>query len=165
MNEPETAIRTLEATPRVLAALIAGAPVHLLAPAPSGEWNVATVVAHLILTGRRGAINRIRQIASEDNPPLQNRDEEEELAASGLRAERVEVTLATFTAEREADIAWLRGCEDGVWTRTGTHSVAGIVTAGEFLQHAAYHDALHIAQMTAMIQAHYEPLRGAMRRF
>jgi uncharacterized damage-inducible protein DinB len=40
-----------------------------------------------------------------------------------------------------------------------------MVTAEEMLQHAAYHDCLHVGQVTVMLRAHFEPLRGAMRAF
>lgn len=160
----DIAIRTLEATPDILRGLIAGAPAALAAPGGSGAWTAGDVVAHLVMTGRRGAIDRIRNIVADDEPLLINRDEEEELAASGLRATPIGVVLQAFIDERSRDAAWLRSLGD-VWARTGRHSVAGVVTAGEFLQHAAYHDLLHIAQITALLQAHFEPLRGPMRRF
>lgn len=170
MNEQrDTAIATLAATPRIIRSIVGAIPADIVT-LPEGDaandaWSISDIIAHVVLTGRMGAISRIRSVVTEDDPLLLNHDEEAELAASGLRTKSADELLRMFSEERARDIAWLRGLDDAAFARTGRHSVAGQVTAGEFLQHAAYHDCLHIAQMISMAQAHFEPLRGAMRMF
>lgn len=161
----DTAIAALAATPRIIRSIVGAIPADILTLHDSDAWSIADVVAHVVLTGRMGAISRIRSVVTEDDPLLLNHDEEAELAASGLRTKSAGELLQMFTDERERDMAWLQGLDDAAFARTGHHSVAGQVTAGEFLQHAAYHDCLHVAQMISIAQGHFEPLRGAMRMF
>jgi hypothetical protein len=161
----DTAIDTLAATPSVLASLLGPLPGEATDTPADGGWSPKDVLAHLILAERNGAIGRIRIIAERDDPPLPNRDEDAELAASGLRARPLPDLLAEFARLRNEDVRWLRSLDTGAWNRAGQHSAVGRVTASEFLYHAAYHDALHLGQLTTMVQAHFEPHRGAMRAF
>ena len=48
MDERTTALRTLEATPAILASLLAAAPDATIARTGGDAWNVADVVAHLV---------------------------------------------------------------------------------------------------------------------
>lgn len=159
------ALATLSSTPVVLHALLASSAVELADMPADGGWTPKDVVAHLIMAEQRGAIGRLRAIAAADGAPLEAYDEEQELARSGLRALSVAELLDRFAAMRDGDVAWLRGLDAAAFARGGRHSAVGAVTAEEMLQHAAYHDCLHVGQVAAMLQAHFEPLRGAMRAY
>ncbi len=161
----EGALATLAATPGVLRALLTPLPAALVDTPADGDWSPRDVAAHLLLTNRIGALARMRSIVDADEPALQNNDEDEELRRSGLRAQPLAELLDAFAARRAEDVAWLRALDPAALARAGTHSAAGRVTAEEFLFHAAYHDLLHLEQLSRMLGAAYEPRRGGMRRF
>lgn len=161
----QTAVSILASTPEVLRGLLSGIPNRIIeAPADEG-WSPKDVVAHLLITHRIGAVDRIRSMVEHDHPLLQNRDENEELQRSGYQTWPLADLLTEFTRRREADIRWLRTLDDAALARTGEHSAVGPVTAEELLYHAAYHDTVHLGQLTRMLGSHFEPLRGAMRAF
>jgi hypothetical protein len=159
------ALATLASTPALLRSLVAPLPAALAEEAEGDSWSPKDVVGHLILAERHGAIARIRAIVMADDPLLPDRDEDDELAASGLRAAPLGGLLAKFATVREQDVTWLRSLDAPAWLRAGRHSAVGRVTAGEFLCHAAYHDCLHVAQIASLLQARFGPHRGAMRAF
>jgi uncharacterized damage-inducible protein DinB len=159
------ALAILAATPALLQSLLAALPAQVTDNPCLGDWSPKDVVAHLLLAERNGAMGRIRSIVTAEDPPLPNRDEDDELAQSGSRARPLADLLAEFAHEREEDVRWLRALDEGALLRSGRHSAVGRVTAGEFLCHAAYHDCLHLAQVMTMLQSHFEPHRGAMRAF
>lgn len=159
------ALETLAATPALLRSLLAALPPDLTETAAEGDWSPKDVVAHLLLAERNGAVARIRTIVTTDDPLLQNRDEDDELAQSGTRARSLPDLLAEFAQLRADDVTWLGMLDERTLLRGGRHSAVGRVTARELLFHAAYHDCLHLAQLAAMLQSHFEPYRGAMRAF
>jgi uncharacterized damage-inducible protein DinB len=159
----QAAISTLASTPAVLRSMLAAQAAELAHASADGGWTPKDVVAHLIVAEQRGAIGRIRTIAVDDGAPLEAYDEEHELARPGLRALSIGDLLVRFAAMREGDVAWLRGLDAATFARSGRHSAVGMVSAEELLQHAAYHDCLHVGQLADMLRARFEPLRGAMR--
>jgi hypothetical protein len=167
MPEPlrVAALESVASTPALLRVLVETLPAKVLAQPADGDWSPHDVAAHLLLTNRIGAFARIRTIVAEDEPALLNHDEEEELRRSGLRERPVAEIVDEFGTRRAEDVAWLRTLDDAAYARVGHHSVAGRVTAEEFLFHGAYHDMLHLAQLARMIGAAFEPLRGGMHMF
>jgi hypothetical protein len=159
------AIEVVARTPEVLRALLDGAPAAVVEAPADEDWSPKDVVAHLLITHQIGAIDRIRSMVEHDHPLLMNRDENEELQRSGYQAWALGDLLEAFAAHRETAVAWLRSLEPSAFARTGEHSAVGAVTASEMLFHAAYHDTVHLAQLTRMVGAPFEPLRGAMRAF
>ncbi len=161
----QAAIEVLTHTPTVLRGLLDGVPAALLETPADEGWTPKDVVAHLLITHQVGAIDRIRSMVEGDHPLLLNRDENEELQRSGYQAWPLVDLLEEFARRREADIGWLRTLDASAFARTGEHSAVGHVTAIEMLHHAAYHDTLHLGQLTRMLGAHFDPRRGAMRAF
>jgi hypothetical protein len=159
------AFATLAATPGALQALVAGLPQAMLDEPADGGWSPKDVVAHLVVSGRLGAIARIRSIVESDHPLLQNYDDEEELRRSGLASAPPASALAEFAATRATDLEWLHALPVAAFERRGRHSVAGEVSAGELLYHAAYHDSAHLAQLAQMLASRFDPLRGPLRVF
>jgi hypothetical protein len=165
IDTQQAAIDILESTPEVLRALVSRLPGELLETPADEDWSPRDVVAHFLLTQRLGALDRIRSMVEQDHPLLMNRDENEELRRSGYDARTVEDLLLEFTERRAASIALLRSLDAPALARGGEHSAVGEVTVEEMLHHAAYHDTLHLAQLTRMLGAYFEPLRGVMRAF
>ena len=161
----EEAIARLERTPAAVRALVEGASAASMEAAAEGDWSPHDVVAHLLITQRIGALDRIHSMVEQERPLLLNRDENEELARSGYGNRTPADLLDEFAERRHADVAWLRTLEDSGWARDGEHSAAGHVTADEMLFHAAHHDLVHLAQLARMLAARFEPHRGGMRMF
>ena len=159
------AIEVLARTPQAVRALIEGASAEAIETAADDSWSPHDVVAHLLITQRIGALDRIRSIVTQENPFLLNRDEIEELRLSGFASKQVGELLDEFESRRAEDIEWLRSLEASAFERAGQHSVAGRVTAEEMLFHAAHHDLTHVDQIARMIAARFEPYRGGMRVF
>jgi hypothetical protein len=159
------AIEVIAHTPEVLRTLLDGLPADFLQAPVDEDWSSKDVVAHLLITTQVGALDRIHSMVEHDHPLLQNRDENEELRKSGYQTRSLPALLEEFTHRREGDTAWLRTLEPSAFERTGEHSAVGHVTAEEMLYHAAYHDTVHLAQLTRMLGTHFEPLRGGMRAF
>ncbi len=159
------AIAQLEGTPAAVRSLIEGASTDSLHGPADGDWAPHDVVAHLLITQRIGALDRIHSMVEQERPFLLNRDENEELARSGYTARGAADLLDEFAQRRRADVDWLRTLEPSAWARDGEHSAAGRVTAQEMLFHAAHHDLVHLAQLARMLAARFEPHRGGMRMF
>ncbi|MGE0135072.1 MAG: DinB family protein [Dehalococcoidia bacterium] len=159
------AIAQLEGTPDAVRALIEGASAASMQTAADGGWSPHDVVAHLLITQRIGALDRIHSMVEQERPFLLNRDENEELARSGYGARTPAELLDEFTERRRADVEWLRTLAPSAWERDGEHSAAGRVTASEMLFHAAHHDLVHLAQLARMLSEWFEPHRGGMRMF
>jgi hypothetical protein len=165
MTNLEGAIRCVSATAVVLNALLPLLDEATASQPVDDGWSPKDVVAHLILTDRTGWLARIRLMQAEELPLLPVRDEEEELRSSGLRSQQASDLIARFTAERGENVAWLRSLRAEAFAKRGRHSEVGEVTAGEMLFHGAYHDALHLRQLLAMVQTFFEPRRGPMRAY
>lgn len=159
------ALDTLAATPAALRVLLGGLGDEVVETAADEGWSPKDVVAHLLVSGRLGAVERIRAVVERERPALPGYDEHEELERSGFRARPAGQLLDDFERQRGEHVEWLRGLPAEAFARSGEHSEVGAVTAGELLHHIAYHDQLHLGQLTRMLGARFEPLRGPMRRF
>ncbi|MPZ99834.1 MAG: hypothetical protein GEU80_10960 [Dehalococcoidia bacterium] len=164
-SDVSRAVEVLAATPGVLQQLMAGLPAETAEAPLDGGWSPRDVVAHLLVASEHGAIGRIRRVLEEERPALPAYDEDAELQRSGLRTERLGELLVTFATRRAADVAWLREVPAEHFARTGEHSEVGILSASELLQHAAYHDCLHVEQVAAMLKGIFDPLRGPMSAY
>ena len=153
------AIRT---TPSVLRALLGDVPEDVAAtPGPEG-WSPRDVVAHLVVAGRLGALDRASRALAGEGASFAGYDEEGELDASGLRGEPVEALLRLLEAERSACLVLTRGLEGDDLARGGVHEEVGRVTVAELLHQAAYHDRSHVAQIASLLSASFMPGRGAL---
>ena len=159
------ALRTLASTPAGLEALLGGLEDERAEMPVDEGWSPKDVVAHLLVTIRLGAVDRIRAVVQRDAPELAAFDENQELARSGFRERPLSELLNEFTRERAEAVGWLGTLDDALWQRRGRHSEAGEVGAEELLYHAAYHDLQHLGQLARMLQQHFEPHRGAMRMY
>jgi len=162
--EPGT-LDVLAGTPATLRALLAGIPEEALSAPGAEGWSARDVVAHLASIQRTANVQRVRLMIEHDNPLIPNVDEEETLAASGLRSRPTADALATFERERGEAMAMLRSLTAEDLLRRGRHQVAGDLTVADIVHHIAYHDLLHVGQVAALLAAPIEQRRGAMRMF
>jgi len=156
---------TLAATPVLLRALLGGLPEAVANDARDpGGWSVRDCLAHLLDRAPMQR-RRVEAMLTEQHPTLMNEDETASLEASGFRLLPVPVLLDRFEALRVADVERYRGLTAADLARTGEHSVAGLTTVAEMLNHVAYHDLDHLRQAAATLATVAHEGRGAMQIF
>ncbi len=163
---PEQAARMLQASLTLLQAEAAAMPPALLTwrPAP-GEWCVLEIVGHLIETEERGFGGRIRTILAEEQPQFSGWDPDA-VALARADAERDPADLlAEFTSRREENIALVATLTTADLARGGDHPDVGFLSAGDLLHEWIHHDANHIRQILANVQAYAWPHMGNAQRF
>ena len=162
--EPGTIERYAQ-TPAVLRALTGALPATVLeAPGPEG-WSPRDVVAHLASIQRAANIQRVRIMLEADDPLIPGIDEQAVLESSGLRERPLADALDQFERERLEGVALLRALTSDDLARTGRHAIAGPLTIADIVHHVAYHDLLHVKQITELLAAPVEQRRGGMRIF
>lgn len=159
----EAALRIVEATPAVLAALLAAVPTAWLEAPADGPWGAAEVVAHLADVEQVAFVERIRRIVEEAHPFIASIDPSARLAESEQRS--LDDVLAQLAQRRRADVAWARAFSSEDLDRTGTHDVAGTISARQLVHYWATHDLVHLAQLMTAVRAHLEPEIGSMEVF
>ena len=163
---PRQAAALLGTMPVILRAEFEAAPGELLRwrPAPE-EWCVLEVVGHLIETEERGFASRVRTILAEERPRFsiwdpsavarERRDEQREPAE----------LLAEFTGRRTAGAALVETLMAADLARGGDHPEVGFLTVNDLLHEWTHHDANHLRQILANIQAYTWPSLGNAQRF
>ncbi len=153
-------------------AILAGTPEALRALAPAagasrdaGGWGLQHIVAHLLDVNRFVFIARIRRMVEEDNPSIPPIDPGGRIEAGGYLARELESVLDQFAETRATDIAWVRSLSPADLARTGTHTEAGVISAGEIAHFWAYHDLTHLKQAAAILQSGLIPHIGAQTQF
>jgi hypothetical protein len=161
-------------TPDQIAALIAPAPDVLgryLAGLPeggatwspaAGEWSVNQVLDHLVVVEQRGFRGRAQAIlAAPGEVDLKWVDAER----PDPQARSLEELLGEFAATRAESVEWLRGGGDLDLTKAGIHPTVGRLTVGDVLHEWPYHDAAHLRQVLAIVQAMVWPDMGNAQKF
>ncbi len=155
----------LAATPATLRTLLAPLPdVVVTRPGDEG-WSPRDVVAHLLSIEPLALAGRVASLVEQDQPAIANIDEDETLAASGHRARPIRDLLAAFAAERARSLGSIGALDNRSLARTGTHQVAGDVSAADIIHHICYHDLLHVRQICGLLSAPIDASRGPMRVF
>ncbi|MCD6058981.1 MAG: hypothetical protein K0Q89_2511 [Thermomicrobiales bacterium] len=163
---PRQAAALLRATPIFLRAEFEAAPRELLRwrPAPE-EWCVLEVVGHLIETEERGFAGRIRTILAEERPRFSTWD------PSAVARERQDEQrdpaqlLAEFAGRRTAGAALVETLTATDLARGGDHPEVRFLTVDDLLHEWIHHDANHLRQMLANVQAYSWPSMGNAQRF
>jgi hypothetical protein len=177
MSDPFPVEPAAPLTPRQVAALlgtnlrflqseIASLPAALLTwrPAP-GEWCALEVVGHLIETEERGFAGRIRAIQAEERPQFSGW-EPDAVARARRDAQRDPGELLDeFTQRRRASIALVETLATEDLDRGGDHPEVGFLTVRDLLHEWVHHDANHVRQLLANIQAYTWPSMGNAQRF
>ena len=163
---PAQAAALLRANQTLLEAQLAALPPTLTRwrPAP-GEWCVLEVLGHLIETEERGFGGRVRHILAEPRPAFAGWDPDG-VARSRHDAERDPAELLVeFTERRSANVAMVEELSVADYGRGGDHPEVGFLTIGDLLHEWVHHDANHIRQLLANVQAYTWPSMGAAQRF
>ena len=156
----------LAATSATIQATVAAMPPALLTwrPAP-GEWCALEVLGHLIETEERGFAGRIRAILAEYRPRFSGWDPDG-VARERRDAERdpAEV-LGEFVRRRAESVALVETVTVGDLDRGGEHPEVGFLTVNDLLHEWVHHDANHVRQLLANVQAYAWPGMGNAQRF
>lgn len=163
---PRQTAALLGTTPLILRAEFAAAPKELLRwrPAPE-EWCVLEVVGHLIETEERGFAGRIRTILAEERPRLTTWDPSAVARARQDERRDPAELLAEFTGRRTSSVALVEALTATDLGRGGDHPEVGFLTVNDLLHEWIHHDANHLRQILACIQAFTWPQMGNARRF
>jgi hypothetical protein len=144
-------MKTLQATPVVLRALVAGVDEAGLRrrPAP-GEWAIIEVVGHLADTEER-ALGRVRRMLAEDNPHLEPFDQEALAVQRRYLDLDLQQELARLEQLRGQHLAVLEAMDAQGWELTGQHGEHGAVTVELYETHVAAEEVDHLAQVARLL--------------
>ncbi|HJM88236.1 MAG TPA: DinB family protein [Dehalococcoidia bacterium] len=161
---PET-IDVLANAPEAFHSMLGGLPASVIeAPGEEG-WSPRDLVGHVLTVEASGFIDRVRAIVEQDGPAIENIDEHELLAASGVRERPLPDILREFNDRRAASVAYIRALSPEQLARTGAHSVVGEISAADIIHHIASHDCAHIAHAANLIKDGLNAHRGPMQAF
>jgi hypothetical protein len=148
--DPRNAIRVLASTPAKVNALVAPLTESQLRwrPAP-GEWSIKEVLCHLRDTARLHG-ERMRRVATEENPPLPSWDEQAAARDLKYQDDVTEAILPAYVDLRAATVELLNGLGEDAWQRPGVHAESGPLTLQSLLESSANHDREHLAQLRAL---------------
>jgi hypothetical protein len=141
----------LEHSGRVLRALLSNRSTAEASwrPAP-GTWSLLEVACHLLDEEREDFRARLRLVLEDPTaawPPI---DPEGWVAARGYASRELSSVAASFAAERDESLRWLRALENPPWDREHVHPRVGALRAGDLLAAWMAHDLLHIRQVVAL---------------
>jgi uncharacterized damage-inducible protein DinB len=155
----------LASTPAALRSLLASLPASTVEEPGAEGWSAKDVVAHMLSIESQALQGRVMLIVQADDPAIPNIDEDATLATSGMRDWPLAKLLDEFALRRAAAVEKLSDLGAEELARVGSHSAAGAVSAADVVHHVAFHDLLHIGQITRLICAPIDERRGAMRMF
>ena len=118
---------------RVVAdALVKITPEELDARPGAGKWNAREIVHHLG-DSEMNAASRVRMLVAEQDALIQGYDEKRWTQILYTRERPIEPSMVAFKAAREATLPLLRLLTDEQWTRVGTHTQFGPMSAEHWL--------------------------------
>ena len=97
--------------------------------------------------------------------PIANIDEQTLIDDSGYLDRDASALLRDFERLRREHVEWLRTLDKDELERTATHEVAGEVAVADIVHHIAWHDLLHLRQISEMLIPALDARRGAMQMF
>lgn len=111
-----------------------------------GEWSAVETVGHLADAEER-AVQRIEQVARENNPELAGYDAAALVLEHHYQAQALDTVVNRFLALRAERIAALAALTPDQWTRTGIFMGRGATPLTAITVHMVWHDANHLAQI------------------
>jgi len=130
----------------------------LARPGP-GAWSIQELVIHLADMDAI-AIDRMKRVLTEDNPPLMYADETAYVDRLLPDEQSVEDALTLFDAGRRQWSRVLRRLPNDAFARQGTHNRAGIVTLGGMVAGHTKHLEHHLVFLRAKRERLGKPLSG-----
>jgi hypothetical protein len=135
---------------------------ELLAKPGPGDWSIQEVVIHL-LDSDCIAIDRMKRMLTEDNPPLLYADEGAYVARLHCDEQSLEDALLLFEVGRRQFARVLRKLPDEAFGRAGTHNRRGRVTVGEMVASYVGHVDDHLKFVSAKRERLGKPAAGGAR--
>jgi hypothetical protein len=163
---PQDVAPVLETSGQAFANLLRQLPVELARwrPAPE-EWCVNECVGHIIECEKRGFAGRIRIILAQDEPDLEPWDSVEVARSRGDCDRSPGELLAEFEPLRRESVELVRSLNADQLERGGMHPSVARLTVKDLLHEWIHHDANHLRQAYANVQAYVWPDMGNSRRF
>jgi hypothetical protein len=117
-------------------------PDELTARPGPGDWSILELVIHLTDSDCI-AIDRMKRMLIEDNPPLLYADETAYVQRLASHEQSLEDALILFEVGRRQFARVLRVLPDEAFERSGTHNRRGTLTVGgmvkDYIDHVDYH--------------------------
>jgi uncharacterized damage-inducible protein DinB len=129
----------------------------LLARPGPGSWSIQELVIHLTDSDCI-AIDRMKRIVTEDNPPLLYADETAYVERLFHDQQSLEDALTLFDAGRRQWSRVLRLLPDAAFARQGTHNRSGIITLGAMVERYIEHLDHHMVFLLAKRERLGKPL-------
>lgn len=156
----------LEVSGEAYARLLRSVPTEVATwkPAP-GEWCVNECVGHVVEAEKRGFAGRIRLVLAEDEPRFETWDQPAVAAARHDCDKAPGDLLWEFEPLRRESMTFVRSLTAQQLERAGTHPTVGRLTVNDLLHEWVHHDANHLRQAYANLQAYVWPDMGNAQRF
>ena len=110
-------------------------------PGP-GKWSILELVLHLTDSDAI-AIDRMKRMLTEDNPPLLYADESAYVEGLCSHEQSLDDALTLFEVGRRQFARVLRALPDEAFDRRGMHNRRGVMTVGgmvkDYIEHVTYH--------------------------
>jgi uncharacterized damage-inducible protein DinB len=114
----------------------------LIARPGPGNWSIQEVVIHMTDSDAI-AVDRMKRILTEDNPPLLYADESSYITRLAPHDQSLEDALTLFEVGRRQWSRVLRKLPDEAFSRVGTHNRKGVMTLGDmvngYIGHLEHH--------------------------
>jgi hypothetical protein len=141
-------INSLDRFARIFPAMVADVSADEARWKPAdGAWSILEIVRHLGDEEVEDFRARLRSTLVDPSaawPPI---DPESWARQRNYNDADLSTAVATFVAERDASVHWLRGLENPDWSVAYQHPKVGPVSAGDLLTSWAAHDTLHLRQI------------------
>jgi hypothetical protein len=149
-DQSESLIHDLQTMQEQLSNLLASVAYDQDWQARPDEWSFRYVAAHLAVCEKECLQERIRLIASGDNPHF------EYYWNTGRDFSRLELTtsLQEWAATRLAIFDFVRALPEAIMGLTGTHRTFGQITVLDYLRIALEHDQEHLKDLDTMLVAY-----------
>jgi hypothetical protein len=137
--------------------LLEGIPPEQMRWKPSpARWSALEVLNHLCDEERDDFRLRLRLLLEARGDAWPEIDPEGWVRARAYTSRDPAQSLADFSAERTATVAWLRGLQEPAWEETYDHPQIGRIAAGDLLASWAAHDFLHLRQLAGLCLEYVE---------
>ena len=145
--EGKDPLRVQQETPKKLQKLIKPLSKKQLSQrSEPGKWSIAEILAHLADAELVGGW-RMRLIIGDNGVSIQPFDQDVWAETLGYARRDPKVSLETFRALREANLAMLKALPKNLWNNYGMHQERGKETIAHIVRMFAGHDLNHLAQV------------------
>jgi uncharacterized damage-inducible protein DinB len=120
----------------------------LIARPGPGNWSIQEVIIHMA-DSDAVAVDRMKRILSEDNPPILYFDESSYITRLAPHDQSLEDALTLFEVGRRQWSRVLRKLPDEVFSRVGTHNRRGVVTLEDMVNGEIAHLEHHLVFVKA----------------